>query len=202
LVILEQASVVVLARNYNPSIASKDWLVEKAVLTGRVDDFTHTPIISLVEEELVNFVLTPDRLQLTAKAEGVEGADKIVEATRRFVDALPETPYVAVGFNCRYRVSAQPIALDRLVTRNEDNLKALFGNDYTLACSLRFPLSSFRATAHIPSNPSEGDFGHIAFNFHKDVEGHGQAMEALTELADIIKRADDIVARIVTNGGE
>jgi hypothetical protein len=202
LVILEQASVVVLARNYNPSIASKDWLVEKAVLTGKVNDFTHTPIISIVEEELVNFLLTPDRLQLSAKAEGVEGAEKILMATRRFVDALPETPYVAVGLNCRYRVSDQRIVLDRLVTGNDENLKSLFGNDYSLSCSLRFPLSSFRATAHIPSNHGEGDFEHIGFNFHRDVGGHDETVEALTQLTDIIKRADDIVARIITDGSE
>jgi hypothetical protein len=65
---LSGTNIVILARNYNPSIVSKEWLYEKNIVRETVTNFVHTPPLSVVETERISFVLDENRLQISLKS--------------------------------------------------------------------------------------------------------------------------------------
>jgi len=61
------ASIVVLAKNHNPSIISKDWLIQNKIIEEEILNFTHLPIVSIIETNNINLFVDPNKLQLTIK---------------------------------------------------------------------------------------------------------------------------------------
>ena len=107
-------NIVVLAKNHNPSIISKDWLSQKKIIKDNVISFTHTPAFSVVETENYSFYVDPDRLQLTLKNDIINRVDLLPEMILAYISALPEVPYLAVGFNFSYNLKTDDSALRKI----------------------------------------------------------------------------------------
>ena len=83
---LSGTNIVILARNYNPSIVSKEWLYEKNIVRETVTNFVHTPPLSVVETGHISFVLDDNRLQISLKSiitENIETLPKSLQVLSR-----------------------------------------------------------------------------------------------------------------------
>jgi len=197
---LDQASIIVLARNYNPSIVSCDWLVAKRILSGPFINFIHTPALSLVEEEWLSLIVDNNRLQMELRQPSAENTIRLREAALLFVQSLPETPYVAVGLNFRFRVHGSSLDLSTIVQPKKTKLHKLFGAGFEIGARVVFDQDGFRVTTLIPSETTANDFRHVSFNYHADVAGAAEAGERISRHGDAFQNADAIVTGLAPNG--
>jgi len=103
---MTDANIVVLAQTHNPTIPSRDWLCAKGVFQEAdfsedyEKQFVHTPAFAACETKGYSFFVDEGRLQIGAKLQsGATSLDHLVTKVRQYVTSLPETRYVAVGFN-------------------------------------------------------------------------------------------------------
>jgi len=64
---LVNINIVLIARNHNPAIPTKDWLLHKKIFDEKPLSFVNTPVLSLFESPKFNFSVDDNRLQLSAK---------------------------------------------------------------------------------------------------------------------------------------
>jgi len=193
---LSGVNIVVLARNYNPSIVSKEWLFQKNIVKDTVTNFAHTPPFSLVETERFSFVLDENRLQVSLKTitpEGIEGLPKIAAD---FVSCLPETPFVAVGFNYSFYMSKESTRLETLFSPNDAKLKELFSEDYEIGSMVSFRFKEFVVTMSTPPPKGETTKMTISFNFHSDCRGADVVKERLKLHPQTKERAEQILREL------
>jgi len=197
---LDQASIVVLARNYNPSIVSREWLQRKEVLTGPVINFVHSPPLSLVEGEQLSLLLDENRLQLVLKQPTADNLNRLAESVDRFIDALPETPYTAIGLNFRFSVRASSLDQSVILTPKKANLRQLFGSGYQVGSRITFAHDRFRVTAQIPAEGGTEEVKYISFNFHAGVTDAAEARQMIAEHRTMLTRAESILAGVAPDG--
>ena len=198
--VLDQASIIVLARNYNPSIVSCDWLLAKGILAGPFINFVHTPAFSLVEEESLALIVDDTRLQLQLKQPSAENVTRLEGAALLFVQSLPETPYVAIGLNFRFRVRGSSLDLETIVTPKKAKLRRLFGAGYEIGARVAFDQDGFRATVLIPSEATANDFRHVHFNYHADVAGAAEASEKISRHNSAFANAQAVLTGLAPDG--
>lgn len=158
------ANIVVLAENHNPSIISKDWLSQKGIIKDNVISFTHTPAFSVVETENFSFFVDPDRLQLTLKNDFINKVDFLPEMILSYTSALPETPYIAVGFNFSYNLNKEDNTLQEIYCYDNKKFKSLFTEDYQLGSIIKYKFSNFAVSFTI--QPDSDNNIKADFNFH------------------------------------
>lgn len=161
------ASIVLLAKNHNPSIVSKDWLNQKGILTDNVTSFTHTPLYSVVETDNYSFIVDPDRLQLTAKNPSDDIISELPQKMLSYVQALPEIPYHAIGFNFVYNIETRTNILHKICLL-DDQLKTIFPNGYKLGSRIEYKFNGFVATINLQPTGDENAVADI--NFHHTLE--------------------------------
>jgi hypothetical protein len=102
---LEDQTIVVAANRLNPAIFGEHWLITRGVLpeaelTGQR---LCTPVFAVAETDDVQLMVVPERLQVTAKSGGVP-IERLATPARVATSHLPETPYLAVGINYKWKV--------------------------------------------------------------------------------------------------
>jgi len=190
---LHGTNIVILARNYNPSIVSKGWLYEKNVIIEPVGNFAHTPIFSSIETDRVSLVLTEDRLQISLRNITPENVEALPRIAAAFVSCLQETPYVAVGFNYHYRILKADSKLEALLSPDDSKLKELFSEDYEIGEQVFFKFKEF--TVRMSAAPSRGETERLAidFNFHSDAPSAKEVEERLELYAKTMEKAQEIL---------
>jgi len=190
---LDETNIVILARNYNPSIVSKEWLYNKNIIIEEAMNFVHTPVFSLVETEHISFILNDDRLQISLKRISPENIEGLPKIACKFVSALPETPYSAVGFNYRYHIPQVSFQMEVLFSPNDIKLKELFAEDYKLGGVVLFKFKDF--VVRMNATPVRGENARIAidFNFHCDCHNAEEVKERIELYSDITDRTKDIL---------
>ncbi len=190
---LEGINVVILAKNYNPSIVSKEWLYEKDIVRETARNFVHTPAFSLVETERISLVLTEDRLQISLKSISSENIESLPDIATKFVSHLPETPYTAVGFNYDYHAPKASTSIETLFSPDEAKLGELFSQDYEIGGTVLFQFKEF--VVRMSATPvKEGDSKMaIHFNFHSDSPGAEKVKERLNLHSQTMKKAEEIL---------
>ncbi|MFC1482298.1 hypothetical protein ACFL51_00680 [Myxococcota bacterium] len=101
---IDGATLVILARRFNPSITNQLWFVKHRIVNE--DDFqggcVFTDMITHIETTQFSLLISLDRLQLAPRIADTDVAD-LGELVRDKVDSivrlLPETPYTAIGMN-------------------------------------------------------------------------------------------------------
>lgn len=197
---LDQATIVILARNCNPSIVSSEWLSSKGIVIGPLQNFVHTPVFSMVETGSIQLIVDEARLQLILKQPERDNLELLRSTARLFVESLPETPYTAVGLNLRFTVPSSSLNLDILVAPKPRNLRRLFGKEYQVGSRIEFQYVGFRVRAEIPVQGPRTDIAQIAFNFHADAEGSAQVIERINQHQSVLTRAEAVVAGVTENG--
>jgi hypothetical protein len=196
---LSQANIVILARKFNPTIVSKDWLADKEILTGPVGQFVHTEVLSMVDGEELNIVLDEGRLQVGLKAS--PSIDLLTSSVRRFIEQLPETPYRAIGINFTFTVDEASLARSPLFQPDPTRMEALFGPEYRLGARVAFSFDGFAAKLELPPAVQQERLAEASFNFHSNVAGADDILERLAQHSSVFSKAESIMKGIVQNGG-
>lgn len=188
----DNASIIVLASNYNPSIVSKEWLNKNKIFTGQVNNFIHTPVLSVIENDDFNFVVDEQRLQVIVKKVVLENLKFAGEIIKRFTSILPETPYKGLGINFQYNIPEEKNDLGTLFTTNNDKAKEIFSSDYKLGTVVIFTFNGY--IVNFSASPSATDLKiRLKFNFHSNVSSAEQIEEKLSIQNATLEKADSIV---------
>jgi hypothetical protein len=187
---------VLLARNFNPSIASKEWLYGKDILREVAVNFLHTPPLSVVETEAVSFVLDENRLQISLKNISPENIELLQKIAGSFVSCLPETPFSAAGFNYTYDISKEGSNLKGLSMPNNVKLKELFSESYELGVIVSFPFEEFIVRMSAPPTRDEATRIKVSFNFHSDCRNADEVRERLKLYSKTMERTEEIIKGI------
>lgn len=131
------SNVVIVAENLNPSIFRETWLVKEGVF--KEEEIAPESIFSSVSVNVVTpsveLLIVPERLQLTLKTD--ERQDEIIKKVLGTVaEALPHTPYKAIGFNLHWILEASGQSEIRKVTQDlflseKNPLRNIFDTDDT-----------------------------------------------------------------------
>jgi hypothetical protein len=190
---LVSATIVVLARNYNPSIVSKEWLRAKNVLTAPALNFVHVPAFSSVELADFSLMVDENRLQVAAKNVNVANVAALTDIVRQFVVSLPETPYTGLGFNYGYQVENGADLVEAVVSFDERKLDTLFSTDFRLGLIVSFPFSRFAVKMTVPPPVRDMSRARVDFNFHASIAGPEEAQEILRERSEAQQKAESIM---------
>jgi len=190
---LSGTNIVILARNYNPSIVSKEWLYEKNIVRETVINFVHTPPLSVVETERISFVLDENRLQISLKSITTESIESLPKIAASFVSCLPENPFVAVGFNYSYNIPKETSRLKALFALDDTKIKELFSENCEVGLIVSFPFKAFIARMTAP--PIRGKITRIMidFNFHSDSRGADEVKKRLKLHPETTEKTEEIL---------
>jgi hypothetical protein len=190
---LTGTNIVILARNYNPSVVSKEWLYEKNIVRDTVINFVHTPPLSVVETEGISFVLDENRLQISLKSITPESIESLPKIAAGFVSCLPETPFLAVGFNYTYNIPKETSRMKTLFVLDDTKLKELFSGNCEVGLIVSFPFKTF--IARMTALPRIGEITRIImdFNFHSDSRGADEVNKRLKLHPETIEKTEDIL---------
>ena len=190
---LRGTNIVILARNYNPSIVSKEWLYEKNIVKETVTNFVHTPPLSVVETERISFVLDENRLQISLKSITTESVESLPKIAACFVSCLPETPFVTIGFNYSYNIPKETSRLKTLFALDDTKLKELFSENCEVGLIVSFPFKAFIVRMTAP--PIRGKITRITmdFNFHSDSRGAVEVKKRLKLYPETIEKTQEIL---------
>ena len=190
---LSGTNIVILARNYNPSIVSKEWLYDKNIVRETVTNFVHTPPLSVVETERISFVVDENRLQISLKNITTDSIESLPKIAAGFVSCLPETPFVAVGFNYSYSIPKETSRLKTLFALDDTKLRELFSENYEVGLIVSFPFKAFIVRMTAP--PIIGKITRITmdFNFHSDSHGADEVKKRLKLHPETIEKTEEIL---------
>ena len=191
-VVQTQASIVLLANSHNPTIVTNEWLTRKKILTESAVDFTHTPMFSTVETPTFLLYVDPQRLRLDVKTFNHDSLYKLPNIIEKYVEALPEVPYSAVGFNSRWQVPDTPLReiLKADFTGDSELFEKVFGGQHNVGGIVLWQYGSFRV--QLTANPAQANPA-IDFNYHSEVEMVTGLYERLSKFVDVTAHANAIV---------
>ena len=106
-VVLTQANIVILASNHDPGIVSKEWLNQKGILTEVPVNYINTPGFFASRNRKHALHIDPQRLNINLKNFNQNLLMHVPVIASRYIAALPETPYRAVGLNSNWLVQAE-----------------------------------------------------------------------------------------------
>ena len=195
-----QANIVILASSHNPGIASKEWLNQKGIFTETPTNFVHTPEFSLVETDNYSLHIDPQQLNIGLKRPNEDRLTRLSVIAGKYINALPETPYSAVGLNSNWIAQLEsPDVLKGIFITKPAHLDAIFheGN-YNIGGIVLYEYNPFRLQLAI--KPDKDNNVSLQFNYHSDVSGVNVLSERISRFDKIIEHARDIAIKLL--GGE
>ena len=189
---LTGANIVILAKNHNPSIISKEWLTQKEIIKEAVVNFVHTPPFSLIETDNFKLIVDSARLQLSVKTVNPKNIDTLPKITGSYVIQLPETPYTAIGFNYSYRIGAEK-SPSEIFSVDTKKFKKIFSDGFRLGGTIHFKFQDFAVRINL--QPSNKEF--LAdFNFHLEPVNLEKMKINLDAYSTLRKKAEEILEEL------
>lgn len=188
------ANIVVLAQFHNPSIVSKEWLHSKGIIEEDVVNFVHTPPFSVVETTGHSLVVETGKWQLVQKNPRKSRLKTLSTICKRYIEALPETPYGAIGLNFAFEAVEGGTAKEEFLP-NRDSFEPLLGSRVERGLKAMFESDPFRVTLEV--RPSFEGRVHVIFNFHRDVEGATQILSTLRRVSSSFDKANSITEDLI-----
>ena len=195
-----QANIVVLASNHNPGIVSKEWLSQKKIFTDMPNNFIHTPDFSLVETENFSLHIDPQRLNISIKSPNEDMIARLPFIAAKYVEALPETPYRAVGLNSNWLIQQEsPDLLKGIFLTHPSQLDIIFPDKpYNIGGIVSYEYNPFNLQLTI--KPDKDDNIRFDFNYHSNVSDANELGGRISRFADTIEHARSVVSNLL--GGE
>jgi hypothetical protein len=209
------SSVVIVAQNFNPSVANQLWLVRNGVV-GEGDFLPgciFTDLLVQVRARRFSLLFTPEQIQFVPVAGDEEAVQLMREAITRTVRTLPHTPYRALGLNFTWRLTPEATDVATLsrqlfftpsnpLFRDFDVPDASFGAYLSRdLLGFRLKLDVKPVTAQAPAQQRL----QFLYNFHADLPEGG---EAAAEIEEYLRRWPEVAeaarrsAHSVGEGGE
>ncbi len=192
------ANIVILAKNHNPSIISKEWLSQKNIIVDNFINFTHTPAFSIVESESFSLVVDPDRLQLAVKGDIQNKIDALEQSILTYVQALPEVPYSAIGFNFLYIIETRNDIIKEIFHPPDEMFKDLFTEDYQLGGIIKFNSDGFLVTINLQPNINNNENNEIRadVNFHYLLGDSSETSDIIEKHNQMKETSENILERL------
>ena len=200
-------NIVVVTRQFNPSIIDRHWLIKNRLLSEEDfgTDCVYTPAVARVESSKFFLTALPDRLDFQPLGTNVADKEWAVSLLCKLIETLPHTPYGQTGMNFHWRVELKG---EDFALRNRE----LFCNEHsTLASHFNTPDARFGAYLSKeelggrlrldikPTTLRTGDdvseVVTLVFNFHFELTGTDPAKEVIDTLKKW-KAAWEIAERI------
>lgn len=188
---LKNINIVILAKNHNPSIVCKDWLMQRKIIEENIINFIHTQPLSFVETTNFNLVVDLERIQISVKEITPKNIETLQKMTENYVSNLPETPYTAIGFNFVYHITANKEIMKDIFVLNEEKFKKLFSENYQIGGKIIFEWNGFKITLSI--QPQSQDEFITNINFHTDIKGAEGIKNKLKVFHDVRKKTEEIL---------
>jgi len=188
---LIQSNIVVLANKHNPSIISKEWLIRNDIIEENIINFTHMPVASLVETTNYNLVVDQNRLQLSVKNLTPDTIKLLPQFIMKYMEKLPETPYIAIGYNYSYDIKLEQKLLKELLKLNDRKLTKTFSEGYNIGMIVKFHFNNFNATLTLnPINSVKiiGDF-----NFQFESSSRNEMINKLFDHFETKQKTEEIL---------
>ncbi|MBU0652030.1 MAG: hypothetical protein KKG96_04030 [Proteobacteria bacterium] len=176
---MNPANVVIIARQFNPSIISQYWLIKNGIFTEEeiLPDSIFSPVIANVHSRDCQVLVLPEQLQFTSTLADPAAQELLISKLGKIVQALPHTPFVAAGLNFSWQVYDEDVAsnaaLGRKLFFRDDSLlykffdvdDARFGSYMSrdiLGCRLKLDIKPVT----VPRPEGTSNRLHFGFNFH------------------------------------
>lgn len=178
---MTQANVVIVARQFNPSVFSQNWLMKNKILLE--EDFppqwVYSPPLVDIPSKRFHLSVLPEQLQFAPVPSSEGSPELLLSKVGKIIETLPHTPFVAAGLNFVWQVSHETESTAEIARgaffkketslfRHFDAEDARFGaymSRDALGCRLRLDIKPITLTG---SGVSEGRI-QFAFNFHKEL---------------------------------
>jgi hypothetical protein len=172
---LKGTNIIILASNFNPAIPTKDWLISHNIFEKEPINFMNNNVISLFEDDDYTLEIDLQRLNYILKKPEYINLEYMSSKINKYVDALPETPYTAIGYNVYWH----------LISDKENEVAELLKSKYCHKFSdinsiletdnfdygLFFSYSFSDIVISIKILPIFKSFNfEISFNFHKELK--------------------------------
>lgn len=209
---LVEASVVLVARQFNPSVFSQLWLVRHGLVGEDAfrDGCIFSDALAQVNTEDFNLLVVPPRAQFIANVSAGAQQRLIVDKMGQLVKALPETPYRAVGINMKWHITGDGAAIAEMSRRIAfvptspvhsmfDAPDARFGSilsKHSFGCRLNLTVKPEVADGE------DSEFLVFAFNYHQDIRPEDEAIPIIVETLGQWDNAREEAATIVRRAGE
>lgn len=190
--ILANANIVVVARNFNPSVVNQIWLVDNNIVAR--EEFSQgclfsDPLVN-IETEKFSLLVTPEQLQFTPKAPADLQQDLIEQKMGKIIEMLPHTPYAAIGLNFTWHIHPNAISIsqfsrrycreDQLLSKEFDTEDARFGAYFSKDMfGGRLKLDVKPLTAISKADGESIELMQLAFNLHFDIQPSATAVQKI-----------------------
>lgn len=199
-VVLTQANIVILASNHDPGIVSRDWINQKKIFTEEPINYIHTPGFSLVETENYSLQIDQKRLNIGVKNLNENMISRLPEIASKYVEALPETPYRAVGLNSNWIAQLEhPDKLKGIFITDKNHLNAIFHEGtYNVGGIVIYKYDPFNL--HLTVRPEQGNNVSLDFNYHSEISDFKELSKIISNFVEVRNHALNIVSKLL--GGE
>ena len=196
-VVQTQANIVILAPNHDPGTVSKDWLKQKEILTEESINYIHTPGFSLVETENYSLQIDQQRLNIGLKTLNEDLLIRLPIIAGKYIEALPDTHYRAVGFNSNWIVQLdRPDILKGIFVTEPKNLDEIFHQGkYDIGGIVIYEYNPFRLQLTV--RPEQDNNVSLDFNYHSDVSDFAKLSERICCFANVTEHARDTATKLI-----
>jgi hypothetical protein len=209
------SSVVIVAQNFNPSVANQLWLVRNGVV-GEGDFLPgciFTDLLVQVRARRFGLLFTPEQIQFVPAAGDEEAVQMMREAIVRTVRTLPHTPYRALGLNFTWHLTPEGRDVEALsrqlfftpgrpLFRDFDVPDASFGAYLSRdLLGFRLKLDVKPVSGPAPERPAEQRLQFL-YNFHADLPEGGEAAAQIEQHLRHWPEAAEAARRSVHSVGE
>ncbi len=186
---LIQGNIVLVAPDHRPEVVSKEWLNQKGILNEAAINFVHHQNFSLVDT--TNFSINVVQQQVTIAARNLDGEmlKRLQGITRRYVKALPNVSYNAIGLNSTWYIpQTDPNFLKNKFVVDKARFDENFRGEanYNIGGIVYYKYNGFRVQLTItPQNEQI----HANFNYHLNISNFDQLSEIISSFVQTIGHA-------------
>jgi len=169
---LISTDIIIIAKEHNPSIITKEWLYEKKIIEEEFIDFLHSPRFSFFESESFSLNVNPQRFQIFCKKKNQRYINLLTNIAKKYINILPEIPYKSLGLNFIWEVSKDeninpPDIIVNFSSLN--NLSKLFNTD-NINCGAIIHTKYKNYILRLTINPKIENKLVYIFNYHHNIE--------------------------------
>ena len=195
---LNQGNIVLVAPNHRPDIVSKEWLNQNNILKEAPINFVHHPNFSLVDTTNFSINVVQQRLTITARSSNQDMLNHLQTIANRYIKALPNISYNAIGLNCVWRIlRTDPDLLKSTFITNSERFNKAFRDEasYDIGGIVYYQYGSFRV--QLTMTPQQNNHINADFNYHSDITSPDQLGERISHFTEAIGHARNITGKLL-----
>lgn len=192
---ITHTNVVIVARQFNPSIITQLWLVKNDIIEEEefTEDCVFLPIISHVRSREFNLLVLPEQLQFSIVKKTENEQELIVSKVGAIIQKLPHTPYVAAGLNFSWELKPESKGMGDFTRslfyrdiplykefNTEDSRFGAYMSKNVFGCRLRLNIKPVKKK----SQNKEEEILQFAFNYNRELSEENKIEEILDLLGN------------------